>query len=151
MTLHDHAFPDYPKAVNLARRLGSRQPEDDAQNAYVRILARGYNGRYPPGAWFWIVLRSVVFDGLRRARYRQAEPLDTDPPDPASRDPLAVLEVKETVARVMARCNGSGRIVALLAEGWTYKEIAGATGRLINTIKSRINRAREACRKMEAK
>lgn len=147
MILHGHDFPDLPHAAAMAYNLGSRDPEDDAQDAYVRILESGYDrGRIEPFPFFRTILAHVVWDRLYSCANRRRAPIEgaanrTD----GSRDTLSDLVTAETAARVRVSLNGTGRIIELLANGHKYREVARLTGLPLGTVKSRINRARERC------
>lgn len=134
---------------------------DVVQEAFVKVL-EGLSALEDPErfqAWLRHVVRTTSLDHLRRRKVvgRSAEALpgedDESQPLPApGLEPEDVLEQAELRARVreeIASLPESQREVVYLKylEGMSYEEIADVTGLTINTIESRLFRARASLRK----
>ena len=145
--------------------LGLSGNEEDAkelvQEAFARAMARErqLDGR-PFESWFLTVLKNIYVDSLRRFERRHGLPLDAAVgPEGLSvadavadrRDPplLARLERAETKALVRRAIRGlspslKGVLLMIDLQGMGYDETARALGCPLNTIRSRVVRARAA-------
>ncbi len=148
------------KVYALCRRMC--RDEDDAleaaQDAFLAVW-RGIGSFREDAAfstWLYRLVTNACLDVLRRAKKRTLDvPLDDeeapiDPPDPAPQ-PEEALERAETqrmVREALDALPDDYRQILLLreTEQLSYAEIAEATGLELGTVKSRINRARQALR-----
>lgn len=134
---------------------------DVVQEAFVKVL-QGLGEledpeRFQP--WLRHVVRSTALDHLRRRKVtgRSAEALpgqdeESDPLPAPGLQPEDLLEQAELRAQVreeIAALPESQREIVYLKylEGMSYEEIAEATGLTVNTIESRLFRARASLRK----
>lgn len=136
--------------------------KDVVQEAFVKVL-EGLGQLEDPGrfkGWLRNIVRTTALDHLRRRKVvgRAAEALpgtedDGSQPLPAPtlapEDVLQRAEVREQVRAAVATLPESQREVVLLKylDGRSYEEIAELTGLTVNTIESRLFRARTTLRK----
>lgn len=134
---------------------------DVVQEAFVKVLDGLGNLEDPERfqAWLRHVVRSTSLDHLRRRKVtgRSAEALpgedDESQPLPAPgvkpEDLLEQAELRAQVREEIAALPESQREVVYLKylEGLSYDEIADVTGLTVNTIESRLFRARSSLRK----
>jgi len=135
---------------------------DVVQEAFIKVLDGIWQlddpGRFR--GWLRNVVRTTALDHLRRRKVtgRSAEALpgqdeETGEPLPAPDlkpdDVLARGELREQVRAEIAELPETQREVVYLKylEGLSYEEIASATGLTVNTIESRLFRARAKLRK----
>ncbi len=132
------------------RRVADRgRAEDLAQDVFVAILKGA--SRYEPRAPFRAYLFGVAFRVLAAERRRGARPLssiDTELPPPTM-----VTTPRDDgfwVRQAMARLDESDREVLMLREfeQLSYEEIAALLDLPINTVRSRLFRARGALRRL---
>lgn len=134
---------------------------DVVQEAFVKVV-EGLGALEDPErfqAWLRHVVRTTALDHLRRKKVtgRTAEALpgqdeESEPlPSPALQpeDLLEQAELRAQVREEIAALPESQREVVYLKylEGMSYEEIADVTGLTINTIESRLFRARASLRK----
>lgn len=135
---------------------------DDAQDAAQEAMLRAYRsvasfeGRSELGTWLFRIAHNVSLDALKRGyRRRETASLDTmrtqgyDPP--ADGDPeSAYLHQSEQAALREAVAALPPRQQTLLSlrygDGMTYEQIAKVMGLKTGTVKSALNRAKEALR-----
>ena len=118
--------------------------EELAQDTFLAVL-HGTN-RYEPRASFRSYLFGIAFNVLaagRRAGRHGMDAIVADPPAPRT-DPVTVLWVR----RALGELDPDDRDVLMLREydGLSYEEMAVAMAVPINTVRSRLFRAREALR-----
>lgn len=142
MLIHGHDLPDLKDAAQIARSMGSRYPEDDAQDAYVRFVEGGCDTtRCPAVQWYWRLLKQRVIDRLRSHFSARSNDIVGDYQGP-DRDMITVLVAREDARRAMAICNGSGEIFDLIDAGYTIDKAARALKMNPGTVRSKMSRAR---------
>jgi RNA polymerase sigma-70 factor (ECF subfamily) len=118
--------------------------EELAQDTFVALMQGAV--RYEARATFRTYLYGIayhVLQGSRRAaRHRRAQPLDVDPPDVRVADPDAALWVRQAIERL----DEADREILMLREyeELGYQEIADLRKLPVNTVRSRLFRARMA-------
>lgn len=136
--------------------------EDATQDAFVSAFKhiRGYRGGSFK-AWLLRIVTNACYDQLRVKQRRPTASLDAlliDPDDPApgvdraaSESPQEFAERQElgdAIQRGLAMLPTDQRVALVLTdiEGFSYDEVAEATGTNLGTVKSRLSRARAALR-----
>jgi RNA polymerase sigma-70 factor (ECF subfamily) len=137
----------------VARGLGVPAPriEDAVQDVFVVVHRRlaEYDGRAPLRAWLFEITRRVAHDHRRTVRRKEsAEPLDEAMGDSAQPGPARLAEAFEDlrlVEAILADMDEERCEVFVLAEieQMTAPEIAETLGCNLNTVYSRLRRARE--------
>ena len=150
-------LPHLNAAHNLACHITSStvDADDIVQDACLRALKHfgGFTGT-DARSWFLVITRNASYDFLRRQRGRNFVPLDDAPEDsPAlvTDDVHSSLERELDWARLdqaMQSLPPEFREVIVLREleGFSYAQIASATGLPAGTVMSRISRARRRLR-----
>ena len=137
------------------RMMGNEQDAADmAQEALVRAWRNlsTYKAQSRFSTWLYRITQNVCLDELRKRKNRQAESLQElheagfDPPDNAAA-PETVIEIKDTrsqLSRAIGTLSDEHRAAILLRDvhGLSYEEIASVLDVNLNTVKSRISRAR---------
>lgn len=139
-----------------------KQPAD-AQDAAQETMLRAYRsfaafeGRSELGTWLFRIAHNVSLDALKK-RYRQKEgtSLDAlreqgyDPPASIGDPETGYLRTSEREALQRAVASLTERQQALLSlrygDGMPYEQIAKIMGLTLGTVKSALNRAKEALR-----
>jgi RNA polymerase sigma-70 factor (ECF subfamily) len=140
---------------NFARRLAgnAEDAEDLVQDTYARAF--GAASQFVAGtsvrAWLHRILRNAFVDRYRRARREPLlHPDDVEELDVQQGDAELVLlrrAIAEDVETALKALSVDARTIILLdLEGFTEAEMAGIVGCPINTVKSRLARARAALR-----
>jgi RNA polymerase sigma-70 factor (ECF subfamily) len=116
--------------------------EELTHDAFVAVLQAA--GRYEPRGAFRAYLFGIAFNLLqanRRGQARQPAPLEIDPPA-AHLDP----DVAIWIAAALQQLDADDREILMLREyeQLSYLEIADVTGVPLNTVRSRLYRARVA-------
>lgn len=131
------------------------EAEDAAQESMLRAF-RAYGSFQGKGvaSWLYAIAHNTCLDILKSARYRREMLTLDDPendfqtPDGAPTPEAAYVQKAEDERlwqMVMELNNDQQTMLSLYyGEGMTYEQIAKATGLRIGTVKSRLNRAREA-------
>ena len=137
-------FERYKEAVWRFFRRRVREPEradELLQDVFLAVLQNA--GRYEPRAAFRAYLFGIAFNVLKaeRRRYGQASS-DSIPADVAGRDPD--LDGTIWVRRALASLDPNDRDIVMLREyeGLSYQEIARLLDVPLNTVRSRLFRAR---------
>lgn len=134
--------------------------EDAAQEAMLRAYRSfdQFDGK-TPGGWLYRIAHNVCLDVLRSGRKkRETTDLDTlrqegfEPADPGP----APDEVYERTSRQQALHLAIGKLptdqqvllMLFYSEHLSYEEIAQREGLRLGTVKSRLNRAKDALRKL---
>jgi RNA polymerase sigma-70 factor (ECF subfamily) len=147
--------------------LGLTGNEEDAkelvQDAFAKAMDKigSHDGAQSFEAWFLTLLKHLFVDGTRRYERRYGQSIDTvigpegltvadstgDGREPLI-DRLEREESSKLVRRAMRGLTPDARAVLLMIDlqGMSYEEAAAVMGRPLNTIRSRIVRAREALR-----
>ena len=137
------------------RMMGNEQDAADmAQEALVRAWRSisTYKAQSRFSTWLYRITQNVCLDELRKRKNRQAESLQElheagfDPPDNAA-TPETAAEIQDTrtqLAHAIGKLNDEHRAAILLRDvhGLSYEEIASVLDVNLNTVKSRISRAR---------
>lgn len=143
----------------LAFRLlgGDRDLMDDAlQEAYVRAYRAlpGFRRDANLGSWLYRIVYNACIDEVRRVQ-RQAAPFDStaagtewDPASPAPGPERAVV-ARDTTARALASLPKIHRVTLVLVdgEGFDAQTAAQILGVAVETVRSRLWRARTALRR----
>ena len=136
--------------------------EDATQDAFVSAFKhiREYRGGSFK-AWLLRIVTNACYDQLRVKQRRPTASLDAlliDPDDPAPgvdraapESPQEFAERRElgdAIQRGLATLPPDQRVTLVLTdiEGFSYDEVAAATGANLGTVKSRLSRARAALR-----
>ena len=141
------------------RMMGNEQDAADmAQEALVRAWRRlsTYKAQSRFSTWLYRIASNVCLDELRKRKNREAESLPAlqesgfDPADEQN-TPEQALDRKDTraqLARAISSLNEEQRTALLLRDvhGLSYDEIASVLDMNLNTVKSRIARARASLR-----
>jgi RNA polymerase sigma-70 factor (ECF subfamily) len=120
--------------------------EELAQDTFVALLegAHRYQGRTAFRAYLFGIAYHVLSADRRKASHHGTASLDFDPPSDSSRDPDAGLWVR----RALAELDEDDREILMLREynELSYQEIADLRKLPLNTVRSRLFRARMALR-----
>jgi RNA polymerase sigma-70 factor (ECF subfamily) len=123
--------------------------EDAVQEVFVVVHRRlaDFDGRHSIRTWLFAIAYRVACDQRRRARrMRGQEPLETQLRDGAltPHESAEQAESLRAVAELLDALDDEKRAVIVLAdiEGMTAPEIAEATGVGLNTVYTRLRRAR---------
>lgn len=140
--------------------------EDLTQEVFLRVWSGigNYRGESKFFTWLYAVTKHVCADRVRK-NSRTPKHISLTPPDgaedvsaPEPRDTdrqnapdeaVCLRETQEAVRRAIASLKDEYRVIVLLRdiEGCSYEEIAAILGIEVGTVKSRLNRAREALKK----
>lgn len=153
---------NYEKMIyNLTYRyFGNHHDASDVgQEAMVRIYQKikDFNGKSSFKTWLYRVVSNLCLDELRRRKIRPSSSLDEIKekgyePTAEYYDPAEAVESTERnrlVQEVLLELSEDHRTVLILKDiqGLEYHEIVQITNWNMGTVKSRLNRAREAFRK----
>jgi RNA polymerase sigma-70 factor (ECF subfamily) len=141
-----------PRIHALAYRMcGSPDLADDlVQAAFIRAFTRiaAFRGDAPVGAWLHRVAVSVILNGLRAERRRQARevPLGREAEWVAASAPPGRPALADELERAMDALPEKARMVVILhdVEGYTHEEIAQMMGIRAGASRVRLARARAA-------
>jgi RNA polymerase sigma-70 factor (ECF subfamily) len=126
------------------RQTGRRDAaEDVVQEVFVRVV-RGLEAYRPDGrdvAWLFTIARRLLIDRRRSERRQTSERVEPFTPEPQS-NPSQELTV--ALAEALSGVPEADREAFLLRElgGLTYQEIAAACDSTVDSVRSRIYRAR---------
>ncbi|MCL2709203.1 MAG: sigma-70 family RNA polymerase sigma factor [Defluviitaleaceae bacterium] len=139
---------------------------EDAGDAFQEACVKIYNGL--PSAslpesgslksWVCAVTSNACLDELRK-RKKLAEPLPDETLDliaddrqsaPSAEDEAIALTRADDILRAIGKLSEDHRTLIILRDmnGLSYQELAETVGVSVNTVKSRLSRAREALHKM---
>ncbi len=122
----------------------SGRAEELAQDTFVAVLesAGRYEQRGPFRSYIFGIAYHVLLADRRRAAHRQTDHLDAEPPAPEPDDPYRGIWVRDALATL----DEDDREVLMLREyeQLSYQEIAELRGLRLNTVRSRLFRARAA-------
>ncbi len=158
-------------ARKMARKYGNaglNDTDDIAQNALLRVLKRHGNSTLPTIGWLAGAVRFAALDA-RRANYREEKyvtrgPLENAPDSNGDwlytfsrlescaakvQEPSLEFDELQQVQMVLGKLSEPLRkTVYLVAEGYTYEEVAKRTGTNIGTVRSRMHYARKYAKKL---
>lgn len=135
---------------------------DISQETYLKLwrTLSSYRGDCSPTAWLLRIARSCAIDHLRKEGKHEIIPLTfegkdgeehtIEPPDPNSEarpdEAFAKKEMRAAVRQAILSLDDDRRDVLVLREfeGLSYEEIAHRLSLEVGTVKSRLNRARQA-------
>ena len=157
-----------PLLHRLAYRLvGPNDCEDVVMDTYLKVWKAlpGFRGRSSLKNWLCRVLRNCALDHLRQRQRRDARHVithDTDDgpapvleamPDETSPGPDRQAELSDLgtiLSRAVAQLSIDHRTALLLREvdGFSYKEVAAATGVAVGTVMSRLFNAKRRLRQL---
>lgn len=157
------------KVYNLAYRLTSSHEDasDVAQEAFIRAYSSlpEFRGDSSFATWLFRIVNNACLDELRKRKRQRVTSLDetftmedgevdrqlaiadeADGPEQA----LERVEVQRTVQESINALDEEYRVVVVMRDiqGYSYNEIADALGINLGTVKSRLNRARNALKEM---
>lgn len=154
----------YSIAVGITRN--SQDAEEATQDAFVKIFRNMRSFKFDSsfGTWIYRIAVNAAIN-VYRARQRRAAPMTRiedagdihDPRSDAPRERLRNQDTKSKVAEMLETLSPEHRscIVLREIEGLDYKEMADILDIPLNTVRSRLKRAREAlvayCRKKEVR
>jgi RNA polymerase sigma-70 factor (ECF subfamily) len=132
------------------RHVGPHDAEDVAQDAFLRAFHRLDRLRRTGSfaAWLMRIVQYAAFDVLeRRRRVDERETHEQTTDVGHERTPASLLEEeerRERLGRKVELLRPDHRVVLVLrdVEGWSYEEIATATGMPLGSVKGRLHRAR---------
>lgn len=134
------------------------EAEDVLSETFLKLLeGRGsYDGRGKFRSWLTTVAVHRAFDRRRNERRRhELSPYVRSAPvsDRAPSDPLRDAEARELAARVESALEdlpppAAAAFFLRVHEGWTYPEIAAATGEPEGTLRSRVHHALKQVRRI---
>ena len=168
MTLDWDALIDAHANKAYCFAMGLCGNEDDAkelvQEAFAKAMDRidSHEASMPFEAWFLTILKHLFLDGTRKYEKRHGQSLDlpindsglsvadgiADTREMSILDRLEREECSKLVRRAMRGLTPDARAVLLMIdlEGSSYEETAQVLGCPLNTVRSRIVRARIALR-----
>jgi RNA polymerase sigma-70 factor (ECF subfamily) len=126
------------------RTADAGRAEELAQDTFVAVLegAARYEGRGSVRSYLFGIAYNVLLADRRKAAFRAADPIDSDPADPRQHDPDASLWVRHALAAL----DDDDREILMLREydELSYQEIAAVRRVPLNTVRSQLFRARAA-------
>lgn len=158
------------KVFNMAYRLTNHYEDasDIAQEAFVRVYTRlgEFRGDSSFSTWLYRIVQNACMDEIRRRKrqtimsldqpveaddgemFRQLKDEEGDGPEEA----LERRELQAEVQRAISRLDDHFRTVLVMRDiqGLSYNEIADILGENLGTVKSRLNRARNALKEQLA-
>lgn len=144
----------YPRCLRYAvRMLGDREEAEEAvQDTFLR--AYGALGRYRDeerfAGWVFQILVNRVRTYAGRRRTLPIDPSDPRLAELPARDADPGLDLREDIARALARLDADQREAFLLkhVEDLTYEEMTGVTGASVPALKMRVKRACDRLREL---
>lgn len=129
--------------------VGREDAKDLVQESFIKVYRNleKYDSNKSTAAWIYAIARNVMYDYLRKYRKQRTEGIESEDYDGENcRDLDESIELRNAVNKLEA----SRREVLILFyfQGLRYDEIAQVTGSPINTVKSRLNRAKDDLRKI---
>lgn len=130
--------------------LSEVQSQDAAQDVFLIVYRRlpEFDGRAAVRTWLFQIALRVASDHRRHARRKGTEPLEESVMDaaPGPEDRTAQVQALSRLQHMLDQLPDEQRLVLLLTE-WeemTGPEIAALLDISVNTVASRLRRAREA-------
>ena len=128
------------------RAADAGRAEELAQDVFVAVLdgAARYERRGAVRSYLFGIAYNVLQADRRKAAHRATDPLDAEAPDPDVADPDRGIWVRDALQRL----DEDDREVLMLREyeQLSYEDIAEALAVPINTVRSRLFRARSELR-----
>jgi len=131
------------------RMLRDREAALDAtQETFITVFRKAdrFAGRSAFSTWLYRVAMNTCYDALRRSKRRRADPLPDhhDPPDTASEDALAAVELRPDLETALAELPIEFRAAVVLVdvEGVALADAGEMLGVPVGTVKSRVFRGR---------
>lgn len=148
---------------NIAYRLtGNHEDASDvAQEAFIRAYSSlpDFRGDSSFATWLYRIVNNACLDELRKRKRQRVTYIDqtvamedgevtrqiADPAD-GPEEALERVEIQRVVQESISQLEEEYRIVLVMRElqGYSYNEIADTLGINLGTVKSRLNRARNA-------
>jgi RNA polymerase sigma-70 factor (ECF subfamily) len=137
----------YPDLIRLARRLAGSEAEDLAQEVLLRLWARRTQvaGIDDLRAYARAAMRNLYRQGLRRTPHLPLEEEDGPSIEPEVFAVLALKDLRGAIARLPAE--QADLIARVMAGETSPAALAKQTGCQINTVMSRLARARAQLRR----
>jgi len=147
------------KVLGLCTSLlrNTAQAEDAAQEIFIKAYQslRSFRGDSSFSTWLYRIAANHCKDLLRKKSREKTESLDalvqesregTRKPAEPSFDPRAVTVASDLIERVFSALSPDERLILTLREvqGLSYGEISATLGCSLDTMKSRLRRARQA-------
>lgn len=155
------------KVFNIAYRvIGNYDDANDlAQEVLIRIFKSigGFREQSSFSTWVYRITTNVCLDELRRRKNKKVISLDEDiqfedsdikrqvvSGDPTPEEIAEEKETKDIIHRAINKLSDEHKVVIVLRDlqGFSYEEIARVTKCPEGTVKSRINRARQALKEI---
>ena len=157
------AYQDRVFSMVLAMIRQREQAEDLTQEIFIKayFALPSFKGDSAFYTWLFRITSNACVDHLRK-RQPPVVPLDQPLEDeetisrlaslqaPGSERPEAPLEKEGEIVRLLDHLNPDQREILTLreAQGYSYEEMATLLKCSVNTVKSRLNRAREALKRL---
>lgn len=132
----------------------AQDAEEAAQDVFVKVhrSLKGFKFDSSFGTWLYRITVNSAINIYRRglARTKMSVPYDGDKEPPARKEyagsGVGAAEAAEIVNKILKKLSPEHRACIVLREieGLDYKEMAATLGIPINTVRSRLKRAREA-------
>lgn len=122
--------------------------DDAAQDVFLIALRQwsSYQDRGTPRAWLFAIARRIAANHRRRDRHPPHASTDALAIDDGLDEAVAVRQARALVEGFLAELPEERRLVFFLSEveGWSAPEVAAALELNLNTVYSRLRRARAA-------
>lgn len=151
----EHLYQSYQRPIlaYLIRLVNDREAAEDlCQETFIKAM-RGWENRNVAASvtsWLYRIATNTAYDYLRRRRRIAFLPLLEALPLCAACPLEAQIETDEPVQSALAQLPTHYRVPLVLhtCEGHSLQDIADTLGCSVNTIKSRLHRARERFRQV---
>lgn len=135
-----------PQLINLCRSVGSRDPENSAQQTFLRVLESQHHFQSGTNlrAWVFLIARNEVLKTFRKLN-REILPGDyalNAMAEIKSGGQHEALELKEAFRFIAAMPPEKQEALFAALNGIDYKKLSEQNGVALGTTKSRVNRAR---------
>ncbi|MBN2188307.1 MAG: RNA polymerase sigma factor [Chitinispirillaceae bacterium] len=148
--VYDHYAPFVWRIVYRTSGNDHETAREIVQETFVRIhrSLKSFKGASSLGTWIYRIAFNAAQSHLAKlARYRETtEPLSPNEPDP--RFPADSFEAREMVRKVLEGLSAEDRfcLVAKEIDGMTFEEIASASGKSPESLRTRMSRMKEKIR-----
>ncbi|OVE80444.1 hypothetical protein BVY02_00085 [bacterium J17] len=124
----------------------SVESDDLAQEIFLKAYKSlaSFDGSAKFSTWLFSISSNHCKDHLRKAKVRKFMRFDSSQELSADEDPLADLESRESIRRILSSFSEQNRQILLLREyyGFTYEEIASHLKISIESVRARLKRIR---------